>query len=86
MATTIKHKFGHRACLDCGERVVVYRAEGTDTLSYSCQECGSNNYAKKHEPRYKLWLDKTTPLDKPADPPAPAKSEKGTARPKFLGG
>jgi hypothetical protein len=68
-----KRKYGHMACPDCGERVVV-KINDNETLSYGCDECDSNGYCKKGEGRYPSWLKKITALaaPAPAEPPPPA--------------
>ena len=77
----MKTKFGHMACPDCGNRVVVKMNEH-ETLSYGCDECDGIGYSKKGEGRYAKWLSKITRTGKSAgDPPqapapAPAAPEK----------
>lgn len=70
-----RQKFGHMACPDCAHQVVV-RANDRETLSYHCDECDSQGYARKGNGNYDAWLKRITrapgaaPAAEPVKPPA----------------
>lgn len=80
-------KFGHMACPDCSHQVVV-RANERETLSYHCDECDSQGYARKDNGNYAAWLGriKRAPGAAPDAPLKPPAEKPGEKKKDFLDG